>query len=251
MTTRLDLQRKRQDSTMAMNRATLTLAIFGLALGASFAAEIRQGRLGASWLLIWFDIKRPTALSARLGGLVLADDVHEILKGAKPGDIPIYHATIASCQAEIHPVRFADAAYPLLHASPHRVGLGAGRGGWVRALKFVVVDRRDNPLSFGTRELSKRTAFKLHVDGFVCFVHCVAAVHRDDALRDGLVLVGRAAHPIVDLRKVSVEQHLCEPAIGAEHVGSLWIGAPWIGLGAVGVCVDRLDQCPRSDDLVF
>ena len=35
----ITFQRKGQDRTMAMNRATLTLAIFGLALGASFAAE--------------------------------------------------------------------------------------------------------------------------------------------------------------------------------------------------------------------
>src|SRR4051812_39200015 len=39
-----------------------------------------------------------------------------------------------------HPVLFAVAAYPLLHASPDRVGLSAGRGGRVRALKLVVVD---------------------------------------------------------------------------------------------------------------
>jgi hypothetical protein len=37
----------------------------------------------------------------------------------------------------------------LLHASPHRFGLGAGRGGWVRALKFVVVDRhREDEINF-------------------------------------------------------------------------------------------------------
>jgi transposase InsO family protein len=79
-----------------------------------------------------------------------------------------------------------------LHASPHRFGLGAGRGGWVCALKFVVIDRRDEPLALGTDELSKRTTFELHDDGFVCFVHRVTAVHRDNALRDDLVVQQRA-----------------------------------------------------------
>jgi hypothetical protein len=67
--------------------------------------------------------------------------------------------------------------------------------------------------------------FKLHDDGFVCFVHRVAAVHRDKALRDGLVVVGRAAHPIVDLRKIGVEQHLCEAAIGDPNATALI--PPW------------------------
>src|SRR5262245_15324941 len=65
---------------------------------------------------------------------------------------------------------------PLLHASPHRFGFGAGRGGWVCAPEFVVVDRCDDPLAFRTDELGKRTAFEFHDDGFVCLVHRVGAV---------------------------------------------------------------------------
>src|SRR5262245_49998259 len=90
------------------------------------------------------------------------------------------------------------AACPLLYASPHRFGFGAGRGGWVCAPEFVVVDRCDDSLAFGTDELGKRTAFEFHDDGLVCLVDRIAAVHGDDALRDGLVLVGRASHPVVD-----------------------------------------------------
>src|SRR5262249_15916698 len=140
---------------------------------------------------------------------------------------------------------------PLLGALPYRIGPRAGRGVRVCRSELVRRERDDGSLAIRPIEARERTPFKMDRDDLIGLTDRVRAVHPDRSRDDSLGLLRRTLRAVWELWQVRSDQHLSKAARRIEHVGPERIGTPRIELAAIRTHVDRFDQGPRADKLIF